>query len=149
MDWVLDKLQASVPIDEERDVLMDHEYDGIRELDNVLPPWWKWGFYLSIAFGALYLLHYHVLGSGDLQIAEYEKDVAAAERAVEEYRMRKALNVTEKSVTFDMAYVQSGKILYDQNCKSCHGGAGEGGGAAGKRRRRRGRDCPQGLRPGS
>lgn len=59
----------------EKDVLTDHNYDGIRELDNDLPPWWKYLFYFSIIFAVVYMLHYHVLGTGDLSIAEYNKEI--------------------------------------------------------------------------
>jgi mono/diheme cytochrome c family protein len=54
---------------------MDHDYDGIRELDNDLPPWWLWLFYITIFWSALYLLHYHVLGTGDSSAAEYMKEI--------------------------------------------------------------------------
>ena len=60
--------------DENKDVLLDHDYDGIKELDNDMPPWWLWLFYLSIVFSVLYMLHYHVLGTGDLMITEYRKE---------------------------------------------------------------------------
>ena len=55
--------------------LLDHNYDGIQELDNKLPPWWLNLFYFTIIWGVLYLLYYHVLGIGDLQIAEYNKSM--------------------------------------------------------------------------
>src|SRR5271169_1396718 len=59
--------------------LLDHEYDGIRELDNKLPRWWVWLFYGSIVFAAVYLLYYHVFAVGDLSAAEYEKEKKAGE----------------------------------------------------------------------
>jgi mono/diheme cytochrome c family protein len=62
----------------EKDVLFDHNYDGIQELDNDLPPWWLWLFYLTIIWGVLYLVHYHVIGTGDLSAEEYEKEVNPA-----------------------------------------------------------------------
>lgn len=58
----------------EKDKLTDHEYDGIRELDNDLPPWWVYLFYFSIVFAVVYMLHYHVFGTGDLMVAEYNKE---------------------------------------------------------------------------
>ena len=56
-------------------LLMDHEADGIRELDNKLPRWWVWLFSFTILFAALYLIHYHVLGKGKLMVAEYEAEM--------------------------------------------------------------------------
>ncbi len=56
------------------DELFHHSFDGIQEYDNDLPGWWKWLFYLCIAFAVGYLLHYHVLATGDLQKTEYKKE---------------------------------------------------------------------------
>src|ERR1039457_2378909 len=56
-------------------LLMDHEADGIRELDNKLPRWWVWLFYFTIIFAAVYMVYYHVLGAGDLMIASYTKEM--------------------------------------------------------------------------
>ena len=55
-------------------LLLDHEADGIKELDNNLPRWWVWLFYLCIIFAFGYMGYYHVMKAGDLQIAEYEKE---------------------------------------------------------------------------
>ena len=55
-----------------KDVLLDHDYDGIQELDNDMPSWWLWLFYLSIIFSVLYMLHYHVLGTGRSVAEKYE-----------------------------------------------------------------------------
>ena len=61
--------------DQQQDpLLLDHEYDGIRELDNKLPRWWVWLFYLSIVFAVIYMVYYHVLGKGKLMAAEYEEE---------------------------------------------------------------------------
>ena len=56
-------------------LLLDHEADGIRELDNKLPRWWVWLFYLTIMFAVVYMVYYHVLGAGDLMAAEYTKEM--------------------------------------------------------------------------
>src|SRR4051794_6033478 len=55
-------------------VLLDHEADGIKELDNNLPRWWVWLFYLTIVYAVIYMGYYHLLGAGDLQAAHYEKE---------------------------------------------------------------------------
>jgi len=77
-----------VPIEEEHSILMHHDYDGIRELDNNLPPWWVWMFYATIIFGFIYIFNYHVLGTADLQIQEYEKSMAEAEIEVNAYKKK-------------------------------------------------------------
>jgi mono/diheme cytochrome c family protein len=67
--------KKSMAATDEKDVLLDHEYDGIRELDNKLPPWWLYLFYISIVFAVIYMIHYHVTGTGDLSHSEYMKEV--------------------------------------------------------------------------
>ncbi|MGB1031160.1 MAG: cbb3-type cytochrome c oxidase N-terminal domain-containing protein [Flavobacteriales bacterium] len=126
---VLQLLTDAVPVEEEDTVATDHEYDGIRELDNNLPPWWKYGFYLSIVAGVIYFINFHVFKTGDLQIAEYEKDIKQAELDVNAYLKKQALNVDENSVQFMMGAkdVAQGKSLFMQYCKVCHGEGGQGG----------------------
>src|ERR1051326_2072152 len=55
--------------------LLDHDYDGIRELDNKLPRWWVWLFNLTILFAILYMVYYHVLGKGQLMAAQYAEEM--------------------------------------------------------------------------
>jgi cytochrome c oxidase cbb3-type subunit 3 len=125
----LDQFNASVSIEKEKDIMFDHEYDGIRELDNDLPPWWKYGFYVTIVFAFIYLVHYHVTSTGDLQAKEYDKSVEAAKIAKEEYAKKAANNVDENSVTLltDVAQIEKGKTIFMEMCSACHGRAGEGG----------------------
>jgi cytochrome c oxidase cbb3-type subunit III len=129
MDKVLAMLTKSVPVEEEEDVLTDHEYDGIRELDNVLPPWWVAMFYACIIFSFVYLIHYHVLGTGDLQIAEYENDVIKADAQVAAFLATQEAQVDENTVTLitDASRLASGEKIYTDNCVACHGVYGEGG----------------------
>ena len=54
----------AVAVEKEADVMLDHDYDGIKELDNALPPWWKYGFIITIGIAIVYLLNFHVLGYG-------------------------------------------------------------------------------------
>lgn len=125
----LEKINASVTLEKEQDILLDHNYDGIRELNNDLPPWWKYGFYVTIVFAAVYLIHYHVSKTGKLQLAEYEDQVLAGKHDVEEY-MKKAANlVDENNATLltDAAALASGKSIFEDNCGACHGRSGEGG----------------------
>ncbi|NND94166.1 MAG: c-type cytochrome [Flavobacteriales bacterium] len=124
-------LTDRVAIEEEHTILMDHDYDGIQELDNNLPPWWKWGFYLTIFVGIVYLFNFHVLKTGDLQIAEYEKDMAKAHEEVQAYLVSLALNVDENTVVqlTDAASLESGKKIFNANCAQCH--LEDGGGSVG------------------
>lgn len=121
-------LTDAIPIEQEKSILFDHEYDGIRELDNNLPPWWKWGFYLSIVFAFGYILHFHVLGTGTLQIASYEAEIAEAEKDVAEYLKKSALNVDENSVIIltEASDISKGKKIFMDYCTVCHKEYGQG-----------------------
>ncbi|MBN8696562.1 MAG: c-type cytochrome [Bacteroidetes bacterium] len=125
---LLEKLNASVSLEKEADILMDHNYDGIKELDNDLPPWWKYGFYVTIIFAFIYLVHYHVTATGDLQATEYNKSIEAAKIAKEEYAKLSANNVDETSVTMleDKAKIAEGENIFKSTCAPCHGSLGEG-----------------------
>ncbi|RFC53374.1 cbb3-type cytochrome c oxidase N-terminal domain-containing protein [Brumimicrobium aurantiacum] len=124
-------LTDAVPVEEEKNILLDHEYDGIKELDNNLPPWWKYGFYISIAASVIYLLNYHVFKISPLQEEEYAINVEEAEQEVQAYLTAQALNVDENTVVMlnDASDISDGKILYDKFCIACHkeGGAGDVG----------------------
>ncbi|MFW5760174.1 MAG: cbb3-type cytochrome c oxidase N-terminal domain-containing protein, partial [Cyclobacteriaceae bacterium] len=120
------KLTKAVPVEREKDVMLDHEYDGIRELDNHLPPWWTGLFYFTIAFGVVYLLVYHVFEFewAPLQEEAYEREMAEAE----EQRALLANMVDESSVQVltDESALANGKAIFDKNCAACH--ATDGGG---------------------
>lgn len=123
---VLKKLNDSVPMEREEEIMTDHVYDGIRELDNNLPPWWKYLFYATIVFSVVYLYYYH-MGDGKLQIEEYEHELFLAQSrrgAVAEED--DALNETNVTMS-DSEGILNGEKLYTQNCAPCHGKIGEGG----------------------
>lgn len=126
---IFDKLNAAVEIEREQDILMDHDYDGIKELDNDLPPWWKYGFYLTIVVAFVYLVNYHIAGTGDLQTAEYNKEMAKAKADIAEYMKTAANNVDETNVKMleGTSDIEAGKQLFTANCAACHGKLGEGG----------------------
>lgn len=121
-------LTDTVAIEDEASILMDHEYDGIQELDNNLPPWWVWGFYATIVFAIVYLFSFHFFKTGDLQEVEYKKEMAQAEKEVNAYLDKMAMNVDENTATLltDDAAIQSGKSIFTANCVSCHKQNGEG-----------------------
>ncbi len=135
----------------ENERLLDHNFDGIRELDNFLPPWWTWLFIFTIVFSVGYILHYHVFKSGDLQDVEYYKEVnpewaesdlkmvgpsyryespykgAGAEQAVASSETVKAVGeVVALSILSDNESMNKGKSIYTTNCVACHGANGEG-----------------------
>lgn len=117
-----------VAIEDEDSILLDHDYDGIKELDNNLPPWWKYGFYLTIVVAVVYLINFHVIGTGDLQGKEYEKEMAQAKIEVDEFMKTSANNVDENTVALltEASDIATGKDVYVANCAACHGVGGEG-----------------------
>ena len=121
-------LTDAVPIEEEYKILMDHEYDGIQELDNNLPPWWVWGFVACIIFSFVYIINYHVLGVSDLQIKAYEKEMEQAQKDIDAYLSKMAMNVDETNATLmtEKSDLAAGKTIFDNNCTICHKAKGEG-----------------------
>lgn len=122
-----DKFNASVAVESEQAVMTDHEYDGIRELDNALPPWWKYGFYFTIVWAGIYLAYYHV-SNGPSSEQEYKAQIEEGVRQVEEYRAKAKNLVDETNVTFlaDAGDLASGKAIFVQYCAVCHNADGGG-----------------------
>ncbi len=123
-----DKLNASVEIEKEAAILTDHDYDGIQELDNSLPPWWKYGFYFTIIWSVFYLGYFHVTKTGPLSDGEYKNQMAEAEIQMAEYRKKAANLVDETTVVLltDAGELAKGKAIFESQCVTCHGASGEG-----------------------
>lgn len=126
LESVSQQLTDSIPVERESEVLTDHDYDGIKELDNNLPPWWVAMFYITIIFSIIYVFRYHISGSGEVMMDEYRAEIIAAEEL-------KALVAEEgpvldaSTVTLFEGDMTRAKQMYETNCASCHGSAGEGG----------------------
>ncbi len=121
-------LLGQTPIEDEAEIILDHNYDGIKELDNNLPPWWIYGFYASIVFAAVYLLRYHVF-SGPSQIDELETELADARIAIEAYK-KTAKNLVDINTVTELteaADLSAGKTIFETNCVACHMADGGGG----------------------
>ncbi|VAW27515.1 Cytochrome c oxidase (cbb3-type) subunit CcoP, partial [hydrothermal vent metagenome] len=126
----LEIVNNRAPEDKEADILMDHNYDGIRELDNHLPPWWKWLFYITIIWGVIYLVGHHFTGWFPLQEQEYETEMALAnaEKKASQDANAEAGGFDESTLiyTADAAMIEAGKKTYGRNCIACHGDVGQG-----------------------
>lgn len=123
-----EKLVGTKPIEEEGEIILDHNYDGIKELDNNLPPWWVYGFYATIVFALVYMVRYHVFDAKD-QFEEYEIEYAEANRAIEEYKKtaKNLVDINTVEVLADASDLNAGKALYEANCVACHMADGGGG----------------------
>lgn len=124
------KFTRAKAVEEEEEIILDHNYDGIKELDNSLPPWWVYLFYATILFGVVYLVRFHIL-DGDSQIVEYEKAVAQAQREVDKYKATAPDLITAETVALltDPSDLKRGKAVFNLNCASCH--LADGGGSIG------------------
>lgn len=124
--------------DDEKDLLMDHEYDGIKELDNHMPKWWLYLFYFTIVWGVLYFLYYTVTGVGMDQHEQYAAEMAeAAEKYGFSQDGEEAIAAVSWSYETDDASIANGREIYmstNNLCFTCHGAAGEGMGVRSHRR---------------
>lgn len=118
----------SRPIEEEGTLLLEHDYDGIKELDNDLPPWWTKLFYACIIFGFIYMAKYHIYDYQN-QTEEFETEMAEAKIAIEEYKKTAKDLIDFQTVTLltEIADIASGKQIFETNCIACHRADGGGG----------------------
>lgn len=122
------KMLDQKPLEKESEIILDHNYDGIQELDNNLPPWWTYLFYACIIFAIVYLLRYEVFG-GDSQITEYNKEMNEAKVTIEAFKKANPNLIDADNVTqlTDDADIQEGKNIFQANCMMCHAPDGGGG----------------------
>ena len=112
------------------DNLLNHNFDGIQEYDNPLPPWWVYLFVITIIWGGLYLFYYQIASIGPGSSEEYSSEI-------KDYQNRFASVLSEEAgvnwnqpnfeVVTDKAQIELAKNLFTKNCVSCHGNQGQGG----------------------
>jgi cytochrome c oxidase cbb3-type subunit 3 len=132
-DWVKELLKSwtkSKAIEEEQEIILDHNYDGIKELDNALPPWWVYMFYATIVFAVVYLVRFQVM-DGDTPAMEYEKAVAQARLEINKFKSTAPDLITAENVILltDDSDLKRGRAIFNINCASCH--LTDGGGSIG------------------
>lgn len=123
-DWSV----GLVPISEEADIMLDHDYDGIKELDNNLPPWWVAMFYITIAIGSVYFMYYHYFDAGLSSRDAYALEMKYAEEAQARFLEGQANLVNESNVETltDEKSLAGGAAIFKASCAACHGQLGEG-----------------------
>ena len=128
---IYDKAWSLVPIEKEQDIDLGHDFDGIRELDNSLPPWWVYMFYGTIIWAAayVYVAHFSDYEMGRSQADEYLAEVELFEIQQRKYLAAQENMVDETNVValIDEADLEAGMGIYNLNCIACHGANGEGG----------------------
>lgn len=126
-----ENINSFKPMQEESSIDLGHDYDGIRELDNRLPPWWLYGFYLTIIFAGIYLYRYHVAKSAPLSKEELAISLEQAAADKEDYLKKSANKVDENTVVYLTAPAdhEEGQKIFTTICAACH--LADGGGSVG------------------
>jgi len=124
-----DKAWNLIPMEKESDFDLGHDYDGIRELDNSLPPWWLYTFYLTIIWAVGYIYVYHLSDIGKDQKTEYAIEMENAKIEMRNYLATKGDDINESNVTFvdDPEALAIGKARFITSCAACHYADGRGG----------------------
>lgn len=115
--------------DKEKEKVMDHEYDGIREIDNNLPRWWLWIFNISVVGGLIYLAHYS-FGPGESSLQIFEKQLGTHQEKMTSQNKKEEKGFTDEelaAVVADKGSVVEGEKIYQVRCASCHRQDGGGG----------------------
>ena len=124
------KMTKANELGKEEDVMLDHDYDGIRELDNVLPPWWVWGFVITVLISVFY---YAMIFSGNYnQEQEYADEVAQGKKDIAAWKAQDKKDhpekYTEAKAFTDAEHLAKGKELFtSKTCFACHAADGGGG----------------------
>ena len=127
---MVSKLTRSKEMEREEDIMLDHDYDGIKELDNVLPPWWVYLFYGTIVFALVYLVRFHVMNEYD-QEQEFKNEVELAELEKSKLPKSAADEISYETVVAvtDATSLAKGKEIFNNACAACH--KADGGGLVG------------------
>ena len=122
------KLLSLRPMEDEKDLIIEHSYDGIKELNNPVPAWFNILFFATVIFAVGYLFYYHIGGYGELQDQEYATEMASAKVEQAAYLAKSANTIDENSVKVDNTptVLADGKTIFSTNCAVCHGDKAQG-----------------------
>jgi cytochrome c oxidase cbb3-type subunit 3 len=107
----------------EEDIMLDHDYDGIKELDNVLPPWWLYGFYITIVISGIYIYNVFTNPEEYSQAEEFAIEVEQGKADVEAYKVANPQLFDDANIVAltDEASIAKGKELFtSKTCFACH-----------------------------
>lgn len=118
--------QEAVVLEDEKELLLDHNYDGIKELDHPLPSWWTATFIGGIIFGVFYAMYYLVADGPTLREV-YEQKMAKIEKTRQE--ASRDVGNFERAVYAEFKGEEGlakGQEVFQMNCQSCHAQKGRG-----------------------
>lgn len=123
-----EKILSLKPISAEKDLVMEHEYDGIQELDNPTPPWFNFLFYGTILIAVVYLVNYHIVGDGNIMESEYAAQMEQGNAIKAKFEASNAAAIDETNVELltEASEILEGSKIFAGKCKACHGDLGEG-----------------------
>ncbi|WP_034059211.1 cbb3-type cytochrome c oxidase N-terminal domain-containing protein [Lacinutrix jangbogonensis] len=129
--WISETYKKSLgtkEMEEEHEIILDHDYDGIKELDNDLPPWWVYMFYATIIFAVVYWVRFEVVNDYS-QAEEYDIAVAEAKAEIEEWKKtaKDLVDVNSVILLTDASDLKAGQNIFTTNCVACHKADGGGG----------------------
>ena len=128
---ILQKFTRSKSMEQESDIMLDHDYDGIKELDNVLPPWWVNLFIATTIFAVIYLFRFHVMNDYT-QEQEFEQEVELANLEIAKHKLtspKEEVTLADVTMLTDAASLAKGKEIFTNACAACH--KPDGGGIVG------------------
>ena len=109
----------------EKDILIDHGFDGIMELDNQLPKWWLGLFWFGIAYCVVYMISYFTTDFAH-QYVEYDAEYKAQTASIAEY-VKNTPPPTIEDAVYSPDNIAAGEEVFKTNCVSCHSAGGAGG----------------------
>ncbi len=112
--------------EQEKSVLLDHDYDGIQEFDYPLPTWWTASFLLTAVFGIPYIIFYIFLGGPTLKDELNEQMVVINEAKALQAQAAAVFTIEEYEAHKNNDGVNKGSVVFVENCQACHEAGGKG-----------------------
>lgn len=116
-----------------------HEWDGLKELNNPLPRWWLWIFYVCIAWSVWYWVVYpawptlsgHTQGTSEYteykELAKSQNEIVARQQAyLDRFKKASFKEILDDPELYAFA-MAGGASAFKDNCATCHGTGGAGG----------------------
>ena len=106
---------------------LEHDFDGIEELDNPLPGWWLGIFWVTILLAAFYVPYYHFINPDKLPRASYEAEMAASAAEKEAAKEAEPAEAIDLNALYEAGgWEESAKADFNMFCLACHGPDGGG-----------------------